>query len=401
LAYTIEQFAAFESGSIPGIYHTSWASVVSTPAPKYSSQTYCLRLSNTSFANFIRWKGFTPGTKFWTAGGRFQVDTFSGDSTFMILVIESGASFTDSEYLGIDSGDLVLYNSAGTEVTRYAAGIVAGQWYNLGYKFDAVTGNKQVYFENKLVISSATSGPSGTTYVTFINDSNPVALINVFWDHYYLTSDTGSDITTNQDSFLGEVYAVGYRNSNGTVNDKWGTNPTSGTWANAQEVPFSTTNVAAWLSSDPGFTSGVTCSEGSQDGPLNDTRIINDSKFICGITLASVKYSSNFPPFPTLYLRYGQQSAGSGTIDNTTEQSVGTVNSTTYKNFYVLYTTFLAAYVNTKNHQHGLRADMTDITSKTVTVSDLYSNYLFQLLPFIHEAEGIKPMRGSIDVLAY
>ncbi len=214
MAIKLPDFDGANSGSlhtlVPGQVDVT---VVTSPAPLSSKETYVYKIANVASPSKLVADTFAPGTDWITIGFLARWDSLGTTTAIPEFFRANEAS--PHVYLKWDksNGDVKVYDANNSLVATVAGAITVDTWPLMEMKFKlSNTSAFQLRIGESLVVNLSSmdcqSGSATNVAPMWTNGSNPADIVNVFIGSYYVFTDDGATIDTNN-TFLGDYTVLG------------------------------------------------------------------------------------------------------------------------------------------------------------------------------------------------
>ncbi len=335
----ITDFEGFEHGGTHGIVFTggSGVSVVTTPAPQSSKETYTLFIptSTNSSSNIVETKVAAEDDDFiWSCYVQFnfQGETFPSNAFTLFRGVTTDPS-TCWRIRYDASANWLLLDADSTQVDSGGVTFVEDRYYRIDiwwqkgasgfvkvWKKDMVTNSRFQLFNETSMKTEAVGSADDVVwrFESFAQGGVSDDMTELYVPSYCMV--TGA---TAESDIIGEFDVLGaYRADHNATNvpDWYPDNLSSGNWDDVFEVPFNAANFGRYncanLVTKKG---GMTCDAGSRPGPKGDTTIDGEplsSKFL---------FAGNKPTKSQMWYLHGSNSDPS--VAPTGRSSLGGVDS--------------------------------------------------------------------------
>lgn len=367
MTVSLEDFDGFESGGMEGSQAIGTATdAVTSPAPVSSKETYVGR---------IPWKGtfscqeVTQGTKYITVGWYWRCTDASPATDNRVWSCEDGSGGGINFSVELEtSGDLVLSNAF-----TMISGVVVDTWYRIEFKFNIdSSGEVQVWVDGTQVVDTTGNTDLRTNATIQMKWENSIDEGNHYVSSYYVISDDGAAITTN-DTRLNDFEILVWYDGNASTTSDWDTGDSlnGGTWANMAAVPVNDSNTGHYALTTAGSSKeGGVSTNATKAGPLGDTDIDGTLSGYKWIWRAKKSAAANIQ----FYGKWGLTDSQDPDNDNTTTTSSFGNLTTSFQNFY-----FVTESTSTADYgQIGFKGDQTlGFASRNCIVSGMWMCGLF------------------------
>lgn len=253
-------------------------SAETSPVPWSSKETFVYKIANIGSGgneSGFRTKSFTPGSDWITLGFYIQFQALT-DGNFLEVPVTN----RHFKLEWTSGGDLKL-TDANNSLEATATGVFnTGQWYRIELKWErSNTGQFQLRINGDMVFDIASMDllNAGATEIHFFfdNTSNPAFETNVFIGSYYVFSDDGANIDT-EDTILGPYTVLGHFVSGLTgITPDIGDDLRSGfPWEDCEETPVNNTNRAIYeLVAETDKEGMIRLNDGTTGGPKGNADV--------------------------------------------------------------------------------------------------------------------------------
>jgi hypothetical protein len=328
MALTINRFLGAETGGLEELSATSGTVTASNTGGRaiLSNDSWYYQIQDAS--SYIEYTPFSAGVS--DSGGDYILG-FAVEFNNLLVAFDicevsdsTGAVFS----LGLlANGNLVVRDSAGSTIRTITSPFAISTRFYIEVFFQhSNSGTIEVFIDNVSQGSDSSQDLLQSGTIQNIKHYGRTGTNSWYNDIYF-----GSGATSSADR-LGPCEVISYRSSLASATPDNGTALDTGTWANAQEIPFSETNVAAYTASsaDSGIvnTDDVGGSAGT-GGPNTDANVdVADIKAISGIWRMKRSGGSGATHFGRL--------GNSGDTASTAEQTADFDPTTAYTNYFHL-----------------------------------------------------------------
>jgi len=351
MAITLIDCEGFETKDFNGLVNVDSTTLDTTPAPWNPWKEVVTALVPnigiglpTPTGGDIRGLAVSPGTDWITQGLYFMWSDFgSATSEAFFFSATKATDYWQLSY--VRNGNVAalrLRDQAGAIIATTGDILEEDRWHRIEIKWKiSSTSAVRVWVDGWLEIDEASENlDSGATSVfTYItNESSQADAVNLYIDSYYLITDDGANIDTNE-TWLG-AWTVNAHFISGvtTAAGNFGDALDSGSWDDMEESPGNDANFGRYTITFVGDESGgVTCDNFHTGGPYSESSGYKVDGVVVGTKWMwrwKAPRQSKLDPNPARWFgKYGQQVVGSSSTDNTSETThfVGNGSWHTYR----------------------------------------------------------------------